>query len=379
MSGKTNAKLLTSSRLLAATLSIAVAASTASAIRIKDITTVEGVRTNNLRGVGLVVGLDGTGGQGPGTRQVLLNFLQREGLRADPATRLGIANNTQIKTENMALVAVFAELPTFVRKGKKIDVVCAAIDAKSLKGGQLIGTALRGVDGEVYAMARGPIALGGFSAKGQGASVKVNHPTRGHIVGGATVEREVDFAPGVGGTVRLHLRDADFETASRIVKAINLSFPGTSRAIDAGTVDVIVPPEYRLDTVGFVGRIHLLEVQPDTVAQVVIDESTGTIVFGENVRIADVAINHGNLTIVTAETPRVSQPAPLSQGATVVVPQTQLQAQEERSPVALLEATTTIGDLARALNALGVTPRDLSSIFRQLHASNAIYADVVFK
>lgn len=354
-------------------------AAPASAVRIKDITTVYGVRTNHLVGWGLVVGLDGTGGKGPVTRQALLNFLQRSGLRADAATRLGIARDTQQVTENLAVVTVTADISTMVRKGQTVDVVVSALDAESLQGGELLDTALRGIDGNVYVMANGPIALGGFSAKGQAASVKTNHPTRGHVVAGGSVEREVPFKLGVGGCVKLLLRKPDFTTVHRIATVINKKFPGTARAIDAITVDIIVPLEYRLDNVGFISGLQELHVTPDNAAKVVIDENTGTIVAGKHVKIAQIAINHGNLTVVAAETPEVSQPNPFSRGVTAVAPRTDLQVTQERNPIAVIDETATVGDLAEALNALGASPRDLSTIFRQLYASGDIYAEVIFK
>lgn len=348
-------------------------------VRIKDITTVEGVRVNQLSGLGLVTGLDGTGGTGPITRQFMLNFLSRRGIRSDPLERLAIATDTQQKTGNMAVVVVRADLPAFVRRGATIPVTVSAIDAQSLQGGELQLTPLLGLDDNVYAMASGAISLGGFSAEGDGASVKSNHRTKGHITTGTTVEREVEFTPGHGGTVRLLLRHADFATADRIRAAINAVHPGAARAIDAGTVDVIIPFLRRRDPVGFVSEVQLLKIQPDSMAQVVIDENSGTIVFGANVKISEVAINHGNLTVQIAESPVISQPAPFSQGVTAEAPRTALDVIQDQKPIAILESNTTVGDLAKTLNALGVAPRDLSSILRMLHLKGAIHAEVAFK
>lgn len=352
----------------------------AAQIRIKDITTVAGVRENQLVGMGLVTGLNNTGGKNPETRQFALNLLQRHGLRADPLVRSQLRNDARFKTSSMSVVTVTAKLPAFARKGSRIDVTVAAFDdASSLQGGVLIMTPLLAVDGEVYAMASGPLSVGGFSISGQSASVQKNHPSVGRIANGATVERETCTSIGLDGHVQLLLHDPDYETASRIGQAINIVFGDTARVIDAGTVDVRVTPEYQTDVPSYLSLIGQLTVRPDAKARVVINERTGTVVIGENVRLSSVLVTHANLSVVTSESPEVSQPAPFSDGQTKEVPRTDISVTEEKRQLSLLNNTATVGDLAAALNALGVTPRDLSSIFQQLKASGALHAELELK
>lgn len=363
--------------LLVLTLAPAIAAAQ---IRIKDITTVRGVRDNQLTGVGLVTGLNGTGGKNPETRQMALNLLQRFGLRADPLVRAQLRNDARFKTENMSVVMVTADLPAFARKGSRLDVTISAMDdASNLQGGILVMTPLLAVDGEVYATAAGALSTGGFAASGQAASVQKNHPTVGRIANGATVERETCTPIGLDGHVQLLLQDPDYETASRIAQVISFSYGDAARVIDAGAVDVLVPPEFQADIPGFLSLVGQLTVRPDARAKVVINERTGTVVIGENVRLSASLVAHANLTVVTAESPEVSQPAPFSQGETTEVPRTDIQVHEEKRQLSLIEQTATVGDLAAALNALGVTPRDLSSIFQHLKASGALHAELEFK
>ncbi len=349
-------------------------------VRIKAITTVDGVRINQLTGMGLVTGLNGTGGNSPITRQFAQNLIQNFGLRASPAQRLLAPNDTRQKTDNLSVVTVTAELPIFSREGSQIDLTVSTFDdADSLQGGTLMTTPLFGVDGEVYAVASGPISIGGFSFGGDAGSVQKNHPTTGRIANGATVEKIVptDFARA--GCVRLLLRHADFETAKRIEAAINRFYPGVATAEDAGAVKLIIPMEYALNPVAFVGAVRSLTVEPDMAASVVINERTGTVVIGHHVRISPVAIAQGSLAVITGEAPLVSQPNPLSDGQTVVVPRTSIQVEEERRPVFVMGNTTTVGELADALNVLGVTSRDISAIFQQLHAAHALHADLQFQ
>ncbi|MEZ5940737.1 MAG: flagellar basal body P-ring protein FlgI [Planctomycetaceae bacterium] len=351
---------------------------TAAEVRIKDITVVDGIRTNQILGMGLVTGLPGTGSKSPVTREFALNFMQRFGMRIDPLVRANLQNDTRQKTDNLSVVTVTADLPTFAREGTKIDVIVSTFDdAKNLQGGTLIMTPLVGADGEVYAVASGPISLGGFSASGQGATVQKNHPTTGRIPNGATVERETLNEVGIGGQVRLLLRQRDYETARRIAEAINKEFPLAARAVDEGTVEVLTA--FDMSTPDFLGHIGQIRVTPDFPAKVVINERTGTVIVGQHVRISNVLITHANLTVTTAESPQVSQPAPFSQGETETVPRTQIEVFEEAKPVTEIPETVTVGDLATALNALGVTPRDLSSIFQQLKESGALHADLEFK
>ena len=349
-------------------------------VRIRDLTEVEGVRTNQLVGLGLVTGLNGTGGKSPITRQLALNFIQRYGLRVDPEIRARLRTDTSDKTNNLSVVTVTADLPAFARNGQTIDILVSTFDdAKNLAGGQLIMTPLKGVDGEVYAVASGAISTGGFAFSGDAAGAQKNHPTTGRIPNGATIERETCTPIGQNGVVRMLLRQSDFETARRIVIAINTEYPAAARAIDSTTIELNVPTPLADDVSGFIGCVGNLKVIPDRPARVVINERTGTVIIGENVRLSRVLITHANLSITTAETPEVSQPAPFSQGKTTVVPRTQLNVIEEKSFVNQIDRQATVDDLARALNALGVTPRDLSSIFQQLKESGALHAELLFK
>lgn len=347
-------------------------------VRIKDIADVEGVRINQLTGMGLVTGLNGTGGQTPITREFSADLLQNFGIRLDPTTRLLLRDDTRLKTKNVSVVTVTAELPPFARNGARIDVwVSAFDDAKSLQGGSLIMTPLYGADGAVHAVAAGPISVGGFTFSGDAASVQQNHPTTGKVANGATVECEVPFRLGTSGTTKFLLRQSDFMTSQRIADQINAKYPGTAVSLDSGTVEVLIPEQERYDVVRFLSQIGNLPVEPDMRARVVINERTGTVVVGGAVRISRVALTHANLSIVTAEAPVVSQPAPFSDGETVVVPRTRLDVFDGKRPMQVFEDTVTVGDLAAALNALGVTPRDLSSIFQQLHAAGALHAELV--
>ena len=345
-------------------------------VRIKDITDIEGVRTNQLTGLGIVTGLNGTGGQSPVTRQFALNMLQQLGVRADPLTRAGIRDNTKERTDNLSVVSVTAELPSFARPGSRIDVLVSAFDdAESLQGGTLIATSLFGLDNKVYAVAAGPVSIGGFSFSGDAASVQKNHPTSGRIPSGAVIEERVCAkAIGAGGSFNLMLRQWDYETCRRIVNTLNKQWPHTAQVLDASTVTVRIPPAYANNAPRFIGLANSLQVRPDSVARVVINERTGTVVVGANVKLSRVAITHANLSVVTGESPMVSQPAPFSDGETTVVPRTQIDVVEEDSKMNVIGETATVGDLAKALNALGVTPRDLSAIFQQLNEAGALHA-----
>lgn len=349
-------------------------------VRIKDITDIDGVRPNQLTGMGLVVGLNGTGSKSPVTRQFAVNMLQRFGQRAEPDLRERLATDTTQKTDNLSVVTVTANLPAFARKGSKIDVVVAAFDdAKSLQGGILIMTPLFAADGNVYAVASGPLSIGGFSFSGEAASVQKNHPNTGRIPSGATVEMETCTELATDGVLRLVLKSPDFETARRIALAINQEQPGSAGAADSSVVSIRIPPEFHRREAEFAGLVGGLHVIPDNRARVVINERTGTVIIGENVKVSRVLITHSNLAVTTTESPEVSQPQPFSDGETVVVPRTQLGVTEEKAPVTFVDETVTIGDLARALNALGVTPRDLGSILQQLKEAGSLHADLEFK
>ena len=240
-------------------------------------------------------------------------------------------------------------------------------------------TPMQGADSRVYAVASGPVNIGGFALGGDAATAQKNHPTTGRIPNGATVEFEVPFDFAAKGSFRLLLRHSNFRNAQRIATAINHAFPGTAQAEDAGAVSVLIPARYALRPVQFVSDVTSLEVIPDLAAKVVINERTGTVVIGQHVRISAVAISHGNLSIVTAESPQVAQPAPFSDGVTAVVPRTQVDVIEEQSPVVVVDSTTTVGELAAALNRLGVTPRDMSAIFQQLHTAESLHAELIFE
>jgi flagellar P-ring protein precursor FlgI len=367
-------------RCLAALLAIAlgfVAAGPAAAkSRIKDIADFEGVRSNMLVGYGLVVGLNGTGdtiNNSPFTQQSLIGMLERLGVN----TR-DISNT--LRTKNVAAVMVTATLPAFSRQGTRVDVNVGALgDATNLLGGTLLVTPLLGADGEVYSVAQGPIAVSGFSASGQGASVTKGSPTSGRIANGGVVERELGFQLASLRTVNIALRNPDLTTARRVAQAINGHIRAiAARAIDPGTVTLTVPDGREGDLVGLMTDIEQLEVEPDQVARVIIDERSGTIVMGENVRISTVAIAQGNLTIRITETPQVSQPNPFSStGTTVTVPRTTIEVDESNQRrLAVLPGSVTLQELVNGLNALGIGPRDMIAILQAIKAAGALQADI---
>lgn len=348
-------------------------------IPIKNLTDLEGDRSNDLIGFGVVAGLAGTGANSPMTRETLANIAQRFGQRLGPTERALIANNTQINTANLSVVIVTAKLKVTDRPGQVIDVAVASLDgAASLQGGNLLMTPLKGADNQVYAVAQGTVSIGGFSFGGDAASVVKNHATKGLCQ--ATVERRTPVRETPLKSFRLLLRDADATTATRIVDAVNDLAPGSARAEDSGAVAVDIPPEYWFDRQRFISKTQLLEVEPDIRARVVVNEATGTVIIGGNVKLSPkVAVTHANLTIVTAETPEVSQPNPLAQGETVVVPRTEISVEEESNPVSVIEENASVHDLAQALNALGVTPRDLGAIFVMLRDQGSLRAELVLK
>jgi len=341
--------------------------------RIKDVADFEGVRENQLVGYGLVVGLAGTGDSlrnSPFTRQSLAAMLERLGVNA---------SNGNLNTRNVAAVMVTANLPPFASQGSRIDVTVSALgDARSLAGGQLLVTPLMGADQQVYAVAQGPLAIGGFQASGQsGSSVTRGVPTAGRIASGALVEREIEFDIAGQQELRLALRNPDFTTAQRIAAVINQTVGSeAARASNPGTVVLRRPQDFAGDMVSLVGRIENLEVQVDTPARIVIDESSGIVVMGENVKVSTVAIAQGNLTISITEDPFVSQPAPFSRGDTVVVPDTGVQVEEEEGGLVVVPGGVELRQLVNGLNALGVTPRDMISILQALKAAGAIQADI---
>ena len=349
-------------------------------VRIKDITSVDGMSPTTISGFGLVSGLSNTGAKNPTTRQAGLNVLEKYGLRADPKLRESIRNDAQEKTNSLSLVRVVAEIQPFTGEGSKVDVTVSVWDdASSLQGGVLSETALIGIDGEVIAMAQGSLTIGGFSASGQAATVTKNHQTVGRIPNGATVKKEI-CAPDIGfdGTVKLMLRQPDFENARRITAAISQKLPGTAYTPNPGTVLLRVPRNYRNNVIEFVSQVQALRVVPDMQAKVVINERTGTVIIGDNVRLSRVGITHAGLSVITGESPQVVQPAPFSQGKTAIVPRTDLDVFEGQDFVRVIDESATVGELARALNALGATPRDLSAIFQALKSNGALHAELEF-
>jgi len=340
------------------------------AARVKDLTSIAGVRDNQLIGYGLAVGLNGTGdGNNTGfSGQTVSTMLRSMGLTIDAA---------KIRARNAAVVMVTATLPPFARAGGHVDVLVSSIgDAKSLQGGTLLLTPLRAPNGQIYAVAQGPVSIGGFAARGKsGSSVQQNHPTVGQVANGALIEGEVGLQFNGREQIRMLLNMPDFTTSARLAETINTQLgAGVARAVDSGTIEVQVLEPYRANVAAFVATLENMEVNPDQVAKVVLDERTGTVVIGENVRIATVAIAHGNLSIEIREEPQVSQPAPLSQGKTVVTPRSEVKVKEDKNQVILLSQAVTIRDLVRALNSIGVTPRDLVAIFQAIKAAGALQA-----
>jgi flagellar P-ring protein precursor FlgI len=369
---------------LAAAAGLCANVSAQGGVRIKDITELDGARSNHLTGLGLVIGLEGTGSKESFTQQVAVDMLQRFYVSSQ-ITNDGKGSSV-FKSGNISVVMVTAELGPFSRKGTRIDITVSTLDnATSLSGGQLVLTPLRGADNVVYAVAQGQVLVGGFShgvssgggAAGSSATVSKNHPTVGRIPGGATVECEARGHILTDGQIRLLLREHDFNTARAIAKAINRRFNDSAIAVDPGTVQVFVPDDFEHQLVAFMGDIGVLEVNPDTTARVIINERTGTVVAGDNVKVGRVAVTHGNLAISTSREADASQPAPFSRGKTTVLPRTQVGVAESGGPVQVLEPALTVSELARALNALGATPRDLITIFQLLKASGALHAELV--
>jgi flagellar P-ring protein precursor FlgI len=350
-----------------------LSASSVHAIRIKDIAAFEGVRSNQLVGYGLVVGLNGTGDsqQTKFPVQSIANMLERMGVTI---------NRADITVKNAAAVMVTATLPPYAKQGNRLDVLVSSMgDATSIAGGTLVMAPLKGGDNQVYAVAQGSVLTNSFAFSGQSATVQKNHPTAGQIPNGALVERELPNTLAGKSVLRLNLGQADFTTASRMVAVINDKFRSpVATTVDPGTISLKIPEEYANRTVEFVASLETLEVRPDIPARVVLNERTGTIVMGENVRISTVAVSHGNLSLVIKETPQVSQPAPFSQtGTTTVVPRTEMKVEEEVRRLTLMPEGASIGDVVRALNLLGVTPRDLIGILQAIKSAGALQADLM--
>ena len=342
--------------------------------RIKDLASVEGIRENHLVGYGLVVGLDGTGDSlrnAPFTRQSLQAMLERLGVNTRDAN---------LNTDNVAAVMVTGNLPAFGAQGSRMDISVATLgDATSLLGGTLLVTPLMGADGEVYAVAQGPVAVAGFSAEGDGASVKRGVATSGRIPNGAIIEREIAFALDDLSTVRLSLHNPDLTTAQRMANVINTFIGGdTATATDPSTVALSIPRNGKNAVVSMLTEIEQLRVSPDSPAKVVIDEASGVIVMGKDVRVSTVAIAQGNLTIRVTETPQVSQPNPFAeQGQTAIVPRTNIDVDDDaENRLGLLREGVTLESLVDGLNALGVGPRDMISILQTIRAAGALQAEL---
>lgn len=341
--------------------------------RIKDLVDIEGVRENQLIGYGLVVGLDGTGdslNNAPFTRQSLQAMLERLGVNT---------RDTNMRTDNVAAVMVTANLPPFATHGTRMDVNVSALgDSTSLQGGTLLVTPLLGADGEVYAVAQGPVAIGGFEAGGEAATVKRGVPTTGRISNGALIERELDFTLQGQDSLRLALRNPDFTTAKRIEGSINAFIGrGTAEAVDPATVRLRVPANYPGNLVSLITEIEQLRVAPDQSAKVVVDEHAGIIVMGQNVRVSEVAVAQGNLTVTISESPQVSQPAPFSEGQTAVVPRSQVGVEDDSGrKMVIVDGGVSLRDLVDGLNALGIGPRDLISILQAIKAAGALQAEI---
>ena len=351
---------------LAAGALVAFAASDpAAAARVKDLASVKGVRANQIIGYGLVVGLNGSGDKERTefTVRSLTSLLGRMGIGVD---------SELVKVKNVAAVMVTAQLHPFARTGSTLDAVISSVgDATSLEGGTLLMTPLYGADGEVYAIAQGPISVGGFS------SVQKNHPTVGRIASGATVERELAYRIDGKSRFEVALKRADFTTARRMAEGINARFgSAVARARDAGTLEVDVAAGWEGDVVGFLAAVESLEVEADRAARIVLNERTGTVVMGAEVAISRVAVAHGNLSVSIAVTRDVSQPAPFGQGDTVVFDNSDVVASEEPGQLALVGGPVTVDELVRGLNALGVTPRDLIAILQAIQAAGALQAEL---
>ncbi len=343
------------------------------ATRLKELVSLEGVRDNQLIGYGLVVGLNGTGDrrQTLFSAQSLTNLLERMGVSVPP---------TAIQVKNTAAVMVTATLPPYAQAGSKIDVTVAAIgDAPSLQGGILVMTGLKGPDGQVYAVAQGAAVLGGYAAAagggGAGAAQVVNHPTVGRIPEGAIVERSAPTAK-IGNTVKLQLHQADFTTAARVAEAVNQKFGPVANAESAAVVAVALPVDYQKTPTEFVAALERLTVESDRQSRIVVNERTGTIVMGKDVRISPVAIMQGNLTVEVQATLNVTQPEALSNGTTTVTPQVGVSAKEERARDVILKDGATVEELVRALSAIGSTPRDIIAILQNLKTAGALDAEL---
>lgn len=356
--------------LLVLYLAFILAPGEARAARLKDIASFSGVRTNELVGYGLVVGLAGTGDgtSSTFTMRSMANMLEKMGVEANP---------DDLKPKNVAAVMVTAKMPVSAKPGSPLDVTVSSLgDAKSLLGGVLLITPLKGLDGRVYAVGQGSLTIGGFTVGGTAADAQKNIPTVGRIPNGAVVERGVPFKFNNQDHMTVNLDVRDFGTTMQVVNKINASMGGQfAKAKDISTIDLELPDRFRGNMVPLMASLEDLDISPDGKAKVVVDEKTGTVVLGQDVRLSRVAVAHGNLQIVVSETQQVSQPGPFSDGQTVVTPQTDVQVQEQNNQLMLMEGAT-LQELVDGLNSIGATPRDLISIIRTLKAAGSLHAEV---
>ena len=360
---------------LAVSLGLLFAAAAPAQVRIKDITEVSGARSNQLFGYGLVTGLDGTGSRSTTTADIAVNMLQRNGY----TTSIFSSNPAEpiFRSTNNSLVLVTAEIGPYSRRGTKIDVTVSSMDdARSLKGGILAMTPLKGADGQVYAVAQGAVSIGGFSVEGQAARLQKNQLNAGRIPDGAMIEKEAPGEMTKNGRIEFLLKDADYNTARLIAKEINARYPNSAEATDAGRVVVCPPLDAKKTVTEIIAEVGVLEVRPDTTAKVIINERTGTVFAGENVTIGTAAIMHGNLFISTSETPFAIQPNAFARGNTVVLPRTVVTATVQPSRMIVLPRAATVADVARGMNALGVSPQDVMSIFQLLKDGGALNAEL---
>ena len=346
--------------------------------RIKDITYVQGVRDNYLFGYGLVVGLQGTGDKTTTfelTMQLAKNVFEKLGVLFE-------ADSAIFKANNMATVLVTAKIHSFAKPGDRMDVLVSSVgDAKSLEGGVLIHTTLQGIDNEVYAVAQGPLSIGGYNVTGAAEQTRKNIATTAHIPRGALIEKEIPVHVFFENAIRLSLFDNDFTTAHRLMSVVNTLYPGSAQAISAGEVEIVPPQEFRsIDKITqFISKIEELPISPDAIARVVINERTGTIVAGENVRISTVAVAHGDLTITISERQEAVQPPPFApdSATTQVLDRTSIDVEEKEGKLHVIPDGVNISEIARALNVLGVTPRDLISIFQAIKKAGALHAELI--
>lgn len=354
----------------------ALAPSTARADRLRDLADVAGARDNQLVGYGLVTGLQGTGDDAsvPFTAQSVMSMLRRLGVQVDP---------TQIRLRNVAAVIVTGTLPPFAKQGTKLDITVASVgNARSLAGGVLVQTLLKGADQRTYAVAQGPLSIGGFEASGKtGSTTKQGSTTTARVPEGAIVEREVQTSVVEGNALKLELRNPSFTVAARVAAAVNKKFAGAATALDGGGVKVTLPEGYDKKVVELIAELEDLEVTPQRRARVVINERSGTIVGGGDVRLAPAAVVHGGLTIVVKEQPAVSQPlAPFSgAGSTAVVEQSKVQVKERPAPVTYMPGSPTLADVASALGTLGLSPRELASVLQAMRAAGALEAEIILQ